>query len=406
MNVEGSCDARFGGVREEFERNFRERGEVGASVCVIVGGRAVVDLWGGLADRHAGRPWQRDTIGLVLSCTKGAAALCAHILVSRGLLELDAPVARYWPAFGQSGKDDVTVRMALNHQAGVPVLRRPLRPGGLYDWDYMAGQIAAEEPFWPPGTRQGYHALTFGHIVGELVRHVTGKPFDAFFRDEVAGPLGLDFHIGLSPTQRHRVTRIIRADPAPPTEPPSRFLEAANSDPEGIQGLMLHNTGRRPAVGDHDSAKAHAAVLPSGGGITNARGLAGMYAPLSLGGEINGVRLVDSEALRQMAAVGSATAIDAVLLIGLRVALGFWKSSDNRGAPAGARDGLILSEDAFGHPGMGGSLGFADPAARVAFGYMMNKQGRGVGLSERSQALVDATYRALGYRSNRCGRWV
>jgi CubicO group peptidase (beta-lactamase class C family) len=406
MDVEGFCDPRFGGVREEFERNFRERGEVGASVCVVAGGRAVVDLWGGLADRLAGRPWRRDTIGLVWSCTKGAAALCAHVLVSRGLLELDAPVARYWPAFGQAGKEHVTVRMALNHQAGVPVLRRPLRPGGLYDWDYFAAAVAAAEPFWEPPTRQGYHALTFGHIVGELVRRTDGRPFDVFFREEVTGPLGLDFHIGLPPSQRHRVAPTTRADPAPPGEPPSRFLLAAQADPGGMQGLMLRNTGRRAAVGDHDSAEAHTAVLPSGGGITNARGLAGMYAPLSLGGEAGAVRLVDGDTLAQMAAVGSATAVDAVLLIGLRVALGFWKSSDNRGAPPGARDGMVLSEAAFGHPGMGGSLGFADPVAQVAFGYTMNKQGRGVGLNDRGQSLADALYRALGCRSDRSGRWV
>jgi CubicO group peptidase (beta-lactamase class C family) len=406
MIVQGSCDDRFDGVREEFVRNFRERGEVGASVCIIADGKTVVDLWGGLADRHTERPWQPDTIGLVFSCTKGATALCAHILVSRGLLDLDAPVARYWPQFGRASKDEVTVRMALNHQAGIPVLQQPLRPGGLYDWDYMVEAIAAEEPFWQPGTRQGYHAVTFGHILGELVRRVAGTPVEVFFRDEVTGPLGLDFHIGLPTGQRHRVTRIIRADPPPPGEPPSQFLGAANSDPQSIQGLMLRNTGRRAAVGDHDSAAAHAAVLPSGGGITNARSLAGMYAPLSLGGAIDGVRLVDDETLRQMAAVGSAMAIDATLLIGLRVALGFWKSSDNRGGPPGARDGMILSEEAFGHPGMGGSLGFADPAARLAFGYTMNKQGRGVGLNERGQALVDAVYRAVGYHSNRCGRWI
>jgi CubicO group peptidase (beta-lactamase class C family) len=398
--VEGSCDARFAAVREEFECNFRERGEVGASVCVLVDGRAVVDLWGGLGDRHAGRPWQRDTLGVVWSCTKGAAALCAHLLLDRGLLDLDAPVARWWPEFAAAGKDAVTVRMVLDHQAGIPVLRSPLRPGGLYDWDYMAESVAAAEPFWTPGTRQGYHAVTFGHLVGELVRRVTGRPFNAFFRDEVAGPLGLDFHIGLPARDEDRVAPTIRADPPPPGEPPSRFLEVARSDPQSLQALMLTNHGRHP--GDQDSRQAHAAVLPSLGAITNARGLAGMYSPLAKGG----APLMGEETLPRMAAVSSAVGIDAVLLIGLRVALGFWKSSDNRGGPPGARDGLILSEDAFGHPGMGGSLGFADPAARLAFGYTMNKQGRGVCLNERGQSLVDAVYRSLGYRTNRPGRWI
>jgi CheY-like chemotaxis protein len=195
MNFQGMCDARFGAVREEFARNFAERGEVGASVCVVVEGRTVVDLWGGLADRHTGRPWERDTLGLVWSCTKGATALCAHLLRSRGLLDLDRPVASYWPEFARAGKEGVTVRMLLDHQAGLPAVRRPLAPGGLYDWQYMTEALAAEAPFWEPGTRQGYHATTFGHLVGEVVRRVSGRPFDEFFRTEVAGPLGLDFHI-------------------------------------------------------------------------------------------------------------------------------------------------------------------------------------------------------------------
>jgi CubicO group peptidase (beta-lactamase class C family) len=197
MNIDGFCDARFQGVREEFKRNFAERGEVGASVCVMIEGRTVIDLWGGVADRHTQRPWERDTIGVVWSCTKGATALCAHILISRGLLDLDRTVASYWPEFGQAGKDGITVRMLLDHQAGLPAIRQPLIAGGLYDWSYMTGVLAAEPPFWEPGTRQGYHATTFGHLIGEVVQRVSGRSFDAFFREEVAGPLQLDFHIGL-----------------------------------------------------------------------------------------------------------------------------------------------------------------------------------------------------------------
>jgi CubicO group peptidase (beta-lactamase class C family) len=404
MTVQGECDARFGAVREEFERNFTERGEVGASVCVTVDGRAVVDLWGGVADRRTGRPWERDTLVVVWSCTKGAVALCAHILASRGLLDFDAPIARYWPEFAQAGKDGITVRLLLSHQAGLPAVRAPLRPGDLYDWDCMAGAIAAEAPFWPPGTRQGYHAVTFGHVVGELVRRVSGKGVGALFRDEVAGPLGLDFHIGLPEADEPRVAPTLRADPVPAGEVTWRFLAQANADREGVQALIVRNTGRR--TGDVDSREAHAAVLPSQGGVTNARGLAGMYAPLALGGAFGGVRLVGAATLTEMQAVNSASAIDAVLLVGLRFSLGFMKSSDNRRGPEGARDSVILSEAAFGHAGMGGSLGFADPEARLSFGYAMNKQGRGVLLNERGQALVDAVYRSLGYHSDAHGRWA
>jgi CubicO group peptidase (beta-lactamase class C family) len=399
MTGQGDCDPRFRAVRDEFERNFAERGEVGASVCVVADGRPVVDLWGGVADRRTGRPWDRGTLVVVWSCTKGAVALCAHLLIDRGRLDPDAPVARYWPEFAHAGKDDITVRLVLSHQAGLPAIRAPLAPGALYDWQAMTQALAAEAPFWPPGSRQGYHAVTFGHLVGELVRRVSGRGVGAFFRDEVADPLGLDFHLGLPERDEPRVAPTVRADAVPAGEVPWRFLERASTDRQSVQALIVRNTGRRP--GDQDSREAHAAVLPSQGGITNARGLAGLYAPLALGGG----RLVGGGTLSEMRVVSSASAVDAVLLVGLRFSLGFMKSSDNRRGPAGARDSVILSEAAFGHAGMGGSLGFADPAARLSFGYAMNKQGRGVLLNDRGQALVDAVYRALGCRSDAHGRW-
>jgi CubicO group peptidase (beta-lactamase class C family) len=404
MNIQGECDPRFQEVRDEFERNFRERGEVGASVCVTVDERTVVDLWGGVADRRTNRAWERDTLGVVWSCTKGAVALCAHILVSRGLLDLDAPVARYWPEFARAGKEAITTRLLLSHQAGLPAVRQPLRPGGLFDWSYVVERLAEETPFWEPGTRQGYHAFTFGHLVGEVVRRCAGRDLAVFFREEVAGPLGLDFHLGLPEADEARVAPVLRADPVPPGETPWRFLEALSAAPESLQALIMRNTGLRP--GDQDSRPAHAAVLPSQGGISNARGLAGLYAPLALGGARNGIRLVDGETLQALGAVSSASAVDAVLLVGLRFGLGFMKSSDNRRMAPGARDSLILSEAAFGHAGMGGSLGFADPGAQLSFGYTMNKQGRGVLLNERGQSLVDAVYRALGGRTNQAGFWT
>jgi CubicO group peptidase (beta-lactamase class C family) len=404
MISQGICDPSFQPVRDEFEVNFHERGEVGASVCVLVDGRAVVDLWGGVADRRTGRPWGRDTLSVVWSCTKGAVALCAHVLASRCLLDLDAPLARYWPDFAQQGKDAITVRMVLTHQAGLPAVRQPLRRGGLFDWDYMIQTLAAEAPFWEPGTRQGYHAFTFGHLIGEVVRRISGKDLAVFFREEITGPLGLELYLGLPESEEGRVAPTIRADPTPAGEAPWRFLAQMNADPGSLQALIVRNTGLSP--GDQDSRAAHAAVLPSQGGISNASGLAGLYVPLALGGTHNGVQLVDTDTLRAMGAVGSASAVDAVLLVGMRFALGFMKSSDNRRAAPGAQDSVILADTAFGHAGMGGSLGFADPAARLAFGYTMNKQGRGVLLNERGQSLVDAVYRCLGCRSNQQGSWM
>ncbi len=186
-----------------------ERGEVGASVCLTIGGETVVDLWGGVANPKTAAPWKKDTVCTVFSCTKGATALCAHILASRGKLDLDAPVTGLWPEFGQHGKERVTTRMMLDHSAAVPALRQKVRDDGPYDWTYMTDRLAAEEPFWVPGTRNGYHGLTFGWTVGEMVRRAAGKSLGAFFRDEVAKPLGLDFWIGTPEAIEPRIAPIL-----------------------------------------------------------------------------------------------------------------------------------------------------------------------------------------------------
>ncbi len=209
MTVHGSCDPKFAQVRQEFERNFSERGEVGASVCVTVRGETVVDLWGGTARPDTQTPWTAETVSLVFSSTKGATALCAHILASRGRLDLDASVATYWPEFAQAGKSEIPVTMILNHQAGLPAVRTPLPQGAYANWDLMVNALAKEEPFWEPGTRNGYHALTIGWLVGEVVRRVSGKSLGTFFQNEVAKPLGLDFWIGLPEDKEPRVAPMI-----------------------------------------------------------------------------------------------------------------------------------------------------------------------------------------------------
>jgi CubicO group peptidase (beta-lactamase class C family) len=407
MAIEGTCEARFARVREQFERNFAERGEVGASVCVTVDGETVVDLWGGTAHPATARAWDRDTIGHVWSATKGATALCAHILAARGLLDVNAPVAAYWPEFGKNGKETVLVRHLLSHQAGLPAVREPLPAGCFYNWQLMTDALAAEEPFWRPGTRNGYHGLTFGFLVGEVVRRISGRGLGSFFAEEVAGPLGLEFWLGLPEEEEHRVAPTIPAAPPGPGDPVPSFYVAALSDPTSAAGLLLANTGGYMLVpGESDSRAAHAAVMGAVGGITNARGLAGMYRPLALGGSVDGITLVGPDQVHRMGAVVSATSVDAVLLVPTRWALGFAKSVDNRYLPVADREGILLTEEAFGHPGMGGSLGFADPRARLSFGYTMNRQGTGLGVNERGQSLVDAVYEALGYhRLDPGGSW-
>ena len=401
MAVQGTCDQKFQEVRQEFERNFAERGEVGASVCVTVDGQTVVDLWGGTANTETDTPWTDETVSIVFSSTKGATAICAHVLASRGQLDLDAPVATYWPEFAQAGKENVQVKMLLNHQAGLPAVRKDLPQGAYADWDLMVDALAKEEPFWEPGTRNGYHALTYGWLIGEVVRRVSGKSLGTFFKDEIADPLGLDFWIGLPEDKESRVAPMIAAEPDPNS---ALFQEMAT--PGTLAALAILNVGGyMGVVSEYDTRAAHAAEIGGAGGITNARGLAGMYEPLALGGKKSNVELVNSETLARMGRVSSSTGRDAVLVMPTRFALGFMKTMDNRQEPAGVQDSVLFSEEAFGHVGAGGSFGFADPKAGMSFGYTMNRMGSGASLNERGQSLVDAVYRALGYQSSESGAW-
>jgi len=400
MSVQGTCAPEFAEVRAEFERNFTERDEVGAAVHLTIDGESVVDLWGGVADAATERSWTEDTLVHVWSCTKGATALCAHILASRGELDMNAAVARYWPEFGKNGKDGVLVRHLLDHTAGLPVVREPLAPGSFYDWNLMTDVLAREEPFWAPGSRNAYHGLTFGFLVGEVVRRVSGRSLGQFFADEVAGPLGLEFWIGLPEELEPRVAPTIPADMMAPGALVPTFYQQAFTDPASLPGLMVFNTGGYMTTpGESDTRAAHAAQIGAVGGITNAKSLAAMYRPLALGG----APLVDEGQLVHMGAVSSATSNDGAVKVGMRVALGFIKSVDNRYFPPADSEGVLMSEDAFGHAGFGGSLGFADPRARLSFGYVMNRMGGGLGVNDRGQSLIDAAYRTLGYRQPRGG---
>jgi CubicO group peptidase (beta-lactamase class C family) len=392
----GTCAPEFEIVRREFERNFSERDEVGASVCVTVDGERVVDLWGGTAEtRDGSQPWEADTLVVVFSCTKGMTALCAHVLVAREELDLDAPVAEYWPAFATAGKEQATVRMMLDHSVGVPTWREKLPNGSAYDWEYMVQRLEAEAPFWEPGTRHGYHMLSFGWTVGELVRRVAGCSLGTFLRREIADPFRADVWVGLPESEQNRVARVIPFVPDPAN--PSAFTQAIRADRSSISALALLNQGGF----NPNSRKAHAAEIGGAGGLATGRGLAAMYRPLALGGG----ELVDPDTLARMGEVAVATECDATLLTGSRFSLGFMKSMDNRRRRSGDRDSAILSSSAFGHVGAGGSIGFADPGCRMSFGYTMSRMGSGILLNDRGQALVDATYRSLGFSSDRSGVW-
>jgi len=393
----GTCHPDFDAVAQAFRRNFDDLDEVGASVCVTVDGERVVDLWGGRRAEDAEAPaWEADTLVVVFSCTKGMTATCAHVLASRGELDLDAPVAEYWPEFAKAGKERATVRMMLDHSVGVPALRAKLPAGSVYDWPSMISRLEEEPPFWEPGTRNGYHAITFGWTVGELVRRVSGRSLGTFLREEIAEPTGADIWLGLPYAQEKRVAPVIPFVPDPME--PTALTQAIRADRSGLPALVILNQGRF----NPNSREAHAAELGGAGGLASARGLADLYRPLALGGG----DLVDPDTLARMGEVAVATEQDAVLLAPTRFSLGFMKSIDNRRLRSGDRDSSILSSAAFGHVGAGGSIGFADPAAGLSFGYAMSRMGPGILLNERGQGLVDATYRSLGYRSNASGVWA
>jgi len=400
--IKGRCDEKFQPVLDEFVRNFNERNELGASVCINVAGETLVDLWGGMkSPGKEAASWEEDTISVVFSCTKAATALCAHMLIDQGKLELNAPVAEYWPEFASHGKEQATVAMMLNHSVGVPALREPVKEGGFLDWDYMSDRLAQEEPFWKPGTRNGYHMMTFGWTVGELVRRVSGQSLGTFFRNNIAKPLHLDFWIGLPESEFGRVSRTLRWRPEK-GQKPAPFTMALLNDPNSLQYLAFLNNGRHKT----DSPDSYRTEYGAGGGIGNGRSLAAMYTPLANGGLHNDVKLLSNDHIERMRAVSVATSEDATLLMPSRFGLGFMLSMDNRNRESGYMETLILGQQAFGHAGAGGSVGFADTEANLAFGYSMNRMGAGILLNERGQSLVDAAYRCLGYRTDSPGFWI
>jgi CubicO group peptidase (beta-lactamase class C family) len=383
MAVTGICDARFTRVREAFAENFTDRDELGAALCVTVGGRVVVDLCGGWADAGRTRPWRADTLVNAFSVGKGLMALCAARLVGERRLEVDAPVARYWPEFAAAGKDAITVRQLLSHQAGLPAVRRPLPPGSMLDWPTMITELAGHEPWWPPGTAHGYHVNTFGFLVGEVVRRARGATIGALLREEIAGPLGADVHIGLAPAEDTRV-----ADVRWPA-PPAKDRSAKRPVEHRIDDLMEHNAYFNPSdlsgFGVVNTRAWRAAELPSTNAHASARGITRIYTALAAGGVLDGVRVVDAAALAA-AVIEQVHGEDRVLHRPSRFGLGFQLTQPERPLGPGRR--------AFGHFGAGGSLGFCDPDTGVAFGYVMNRMGAGW-QDPRNRALIDAVHACL-----------
>ncbi|MBZ6290979.1 beta-lactamase family protein [Streptomyces olivaceus] len=386
--IYGEVAAGFEPVREAFAANFAQHGDIGAAVCVYQYGRPVVDLWGGVADPETDRSWTRDTLQLVYSATKGATATAAHMLAERGALDLDAPVAKYWPEFAANGKADIPVRWLLSHQAGLITLDQPVPLNEALAWHPMAAALAAQRPQWTPGTAHGYHGRTWGWLVGEVIRRVSGRTPGRFFADEIAAPLGLDFFIGLPADQRDRVSRMVYQRPAidlttvPAESVPEELREqvAAWRDPQSFSNRAYAVTD--PAAIDFDSPEVQAAELPASNGIGTAHGLARMYAALI--GEVDGVRLLASETLAS-ATREQANGKDQVMLIPSRFSSGYMLPTETN---------PMIGPNSFGHTGRGGSLGFADPEHGIAFGYAMNNIIGGLD-DLRATSLVDAVRKSL-----------
>jgi CubicO group peptidase (beta-lactamase class C family) len=392
--VHGHCDPRFAAVRDAFVENIRSGADLGAAVCFVLDGTPVVDLWGGWLDFDHTREWQHDTLVNVYSTTKGMTAICAHQLVERGLVDLDAPVAEYWPEFAAAGKQSIPVRWLLSHQAGLPAVRDPLPHGSLYDWKQFTQALADTEPWWEPGTQHGYHAVTFGHLVGEVIRRVSGRSVGEYFRENVAGPLDADFHIGLAGDEDARTSdlhgRLVgrREDAGaggPEIPEPIRAFMRSMTDRTTMTGAAFSNPPQRE--GEVNTRAWRGAEIPAANGHGTARALARIYGALARGGEIDGVRILEPASIDR-AITEQAYGPDAVLGgMPMRFGLGFMLRSPVMP--------LSPSKRAFGHPGAGGSIGMADPEARVGFGYTLNKMQMGLVGGAGGFAMLKAFFDAL-----------
>jgi CubicO group peptidase (beta-lactamase class C family) len=387
--IDGFVAQGFEGVRDAFAGNFERDKEVGAGVCVYLDGRPVVDLWGGVAEPDSGRAWVGDSLQLVYSVTKAMASACAHLLVERGELDLGAPVSTYWPEFAAEGKERVPVRWLLSHRVGLPALDKPVPVADALAWDPVVEALARQRPFWEPGARHGYHAQTFGFLIGEVVRRVTGRTIGRFFAEEIAAPNGIEFWIGLPAELESKVSTLIElpAETLSPDAdlsglaPEMREMIVAFTDPTSLSMRAFALT--KPGF-DVNSREVHAAELPASNGIGTARGIARFYAGLI--GEVDGRRILAEDTVRA-ALVEQSIGMDEILKRPTRFGVGLMLPVDG---------GISLGGQAsFGHPGKGGALGFADPERGIAFGYAPNRMHSGVGGDFRSAKLIDAVHEAL-----------
>jgi len=371
--VSGFADERFAAVRDVFASQLANGADLGGSVAITVDGQMVVDLWGGFADEARTRPWAEDTIVNVYSVTKTMTALTALLLADRGELDFDAPVARYWPEFAASGKAAVKVSHLMAHTSGLSGWKAPMTGADLYDWEKATSLLAAQAPFWEPGSASGYHGVTQGYLVGEVVRRITGRSLGEVFREEIAEPLGADFHIGFGPEHDHRVADLI---PPPPVQP----------EPGVVLSELLMNIVVNPGL-DPLATRARAwraAEIPAAGGHGNARSIAKVHALLAGGGFANGKRLMSEAGCRKALELQS-EGTDLILGVPARFGLGFGLPGEWLRTP---------NPDSLFWCGWGGALAVIDMNARTSFAYAMNRMGVAPIVDDRGLALAKAMWSA------------
>jgi CubicO group peptidase (beta-lactamase class C family) len=384
--TQGFTAPGYEGVRDAFENNFAQGLEVGASFSAYHRGEKVVDLWGGVADPATGRPWDEHTMAVVFSTTKGVTAICAHKLAQEGALDFDAPVAKYWPEFAQNGKQDIPVSFLMSHRAGLAWIDGTMTPDDAYAWDPVIAALEAQKPHWEPGTEHGYHATTYGWLVGEVIKRITGVSVGTYFRREIAEPLGIDFWIGLPASEEPRVATLVGGIAPDDSEMDEGARELMNQfmGPDTELGKALFAPGGALGGDVYNSRALHAAEIPAAGGIGEARAIAKLYAACV--GTVDGIRVL-TPAEVELARTQVTSGPNRVLMgFDLQFGLGFIVPSTlvTLGGP-----------NSFGHFGAGGSVGWADPDAEFAFGYVMNKMAMGLAGDTRVYDIVSACYAAV-----------
>lgn len=384
VTVEGTCDPKFAAVRDAFRSNFAHDIELGAALSVSIEGRNVVDIWAGWRDEAQTLPWQRDTLACIFSCTKGVVATLALMLVDQGVLDLDAPVASYWPEFAQHGKDSIPLRWLLTHEAGVSAIEATMPFGSLNDWDAMCAALAAQPPLWTPGQGHGYHGVTYGHLVGEVIRRVTGKSCGTAMRELLCEPLGLDIHMPLPEALDARTADMVLGMPSA-TRPSATFFD--HWGPDDLGPKSFRNPPDCSNVPYTNTRPFRAAEIPAANGQGTARSLDRMYAALACGGTLDGVRLMSPELVKE----GGREWVrgkDLVMALPTAFGLGYertipeWKFGP--------------SPNTYGHNGSGGSLGIVDPDTGISLGYVMNLMIWGPTRDDpRWPAIFDALYGCL-----------